>query len=51
LTVCAGKYGAVDMSRQQFFASVVDAFLKDERAGETCEFEYLGVAENLASPF
>jgi hypothetical protein len=51
LTVGAGKDGAVDMGCKEFFASVVDAFLEDERAGETCEFEYLGVAENLTSPF
>jgi hypothetical protein len=51
LTVGAGKDGAVDMSRKQFFASVVNAFLEDERASKTRKFQYLGVAENLTSPF
>jgi hypothetical protein len=51
LTVCTGEDGAVDMGRKEFFASVVDAFLKDERACESGEFQYLGVAENLTSPF
>jgi hypothetical protein len=51
LTVSAGKDGAVDMGRKKFFASVVNAFFEDERAGKTCEFQYFGVAENLTSPF
>jgi hypothetical protein len=51
LTVGAGEDGAVDVGRKEFFASVVDALLEDERAGETREFEYFGVAENLTSPF
>jgi hypothetical protein len=51
LTICAGKDGAVDMSCQQFFASVVNAFLKNERARQTRKFQNLGVAENLTSPF
>jgi hypothetical protein len=51
LTVCAGKDGAVDMGRKEFFASVVDALLEDQRARQTRKFQYLGVAENLTSPF
>jgi hypothetical protein len=51
LTVCAGEDGPVDVGRKEFFASVVDAFLEDERASESGEFKYFGVAENLTSPF
>jgi hypothetical protein len=51
LTICAGKDGTVDMSRKKFLASVVNAFLEDKRASETRKFQYLGVAENLTSPF
>ena len=51
LTFLVNKDGTVDMSRQQFFASVVDAFLEDKRARQTRKFQYLGVAENLTSPF
>jgi len=47
LTVCAGKDGTVDMSRKKFLASVIDAFLKNQRASKTRELQYLGVAENL----
>jgi hypothetical protein len=51
LTVGAGKDGTVDMSRKKFLASVVNAFFENERARQTRKFQYLGVAENLTSPF